>query len=370
MKNSWFAPLWRHKILFTAMVSSLLAGVYWLFIASDRYVSSAHVIVQRTDLPAGPALDLGTLVAGVGTASASRPDLLLLREHLLSVDMLRKLDAQLNLRQHFASPQADLLSRMWRGQNSIEWFHRHYHSRVSVELDDYSGVLVIQAQAYDAATAQAIASFLVREGEAFMNRLAHQLAQAQVTFLEGQVQQLSQRALQTRQAVIEFQNSKGLVSPQASAQNLSAIVATLEAQRAELQTQRASLQAYLVPDHPSIQLLNQQITAVERQLATEQAKLAAPQGSTLNRTVEEFQRLEQEAAFAQQLYQSALTALEKGRIEATRLIKKVQVLQAPTLAEYPLQPRRYYNTLVFVLTALLLAGVAHLVMAIVRDHQD
>ena len=109
---------------------------------------------------------------------------------------------------------------------------------------------------------------------------------------------------------------------------------------------------------------------MEKQIAQEQAKLASPSGFTLNRTVEEFQRLEMEAAFMQDLYKTALAALEKGRMEATRTIKKVSIVQAPTLPEYPLEPRRFYNTLVFILVAMLLAGVAHLLTAIVRDHKD
>lgn len=70
------------------------------------------------------------------------------------------------------------------------------------------------------------------------------------------------------------------------------------------------------------------------------------------------------------MYKTALAALERGRVEATRTIKKVSVLQTPTLPEYPLEPRRWYNTLVFFLVAMLLAGVVHLVAAIVRDHTD
>lgn len=360
--------LWRRKIIGVALIASLVAALYWVVIASDRYVSDAHVIIQRTDLPGGQGMDFSTLLAGVG--NGSRADQLLLRDHLLSIDMLRKLDQTLGLRAHFSDSGRDLLSRMWFEDASIEWFHRHYLRRVQVEFDDYAGVLVIKAQAYDPNMAQRITAMLVQEGERFMNQLAHQLAEAQVSFLEQQVVQMNDRVLQTRRSVLDFQNKKGLVSPQATAESIAAIVSRLEAQRSDLQTQRASLQAYLVPDHSNIVMLNQQIAAVEQQIAQEQAKLAAPNGKTLNRTVEEFQRLELEAAFAQDVYKTALAALEKGRIEATRTIKKVSVLQAPTLPEYPLEPRRYYNTLVFLLVAMLLAGIAHLLVAIVRDHTD
>lgn len=359
--------LLNRPMVSAALIASLLAAVYWLAIASDRFVSESHVIIQRTDLPGGQSIDFASLLGG---ASNSRADQLLLRDYLLSVDMLQKLDATLQLRAHYSATSRDPLARMWSQDLSMEWFHRYYLSRVSVELDEFSGVLIIRAQGFDAKTAHAITTLLVQEGERFMNGMAHSLAQGQVAFLEGQVTQMNQRALQARQAVLRYQNKAGLVSPQATAENIAGIVAKLQTQRAELQTQRSAALAYLVPGHANIVQLNQQIAAVEKQMSQEQAKLASPGGKTLNRTVEEFQRLEMEAAFAQDIYKTGLMALEKGRIEATRMIKKVSVLQAPTTPEYALEPRRFYNTLVFMLVAFLLAGVVHLLAAIVRDHKD
>ena len=359
--------LLRRRIIGAAVVFSALSAVYWVFIASDRYVSEAHVIIQRTDFEGGPNLDFSSLLGG---ANGGRADQLLLRSHLLSVDMLKKLDAALHLRAHYADPQRDPLSRMWDKDAPIEQFHKHYLERVSVELDEYAGVLMVKAEGFDPQTAHAIATELVQEGERFMNQMAHTLAQTQVAYLETQVTDMNARAMQARQAVLGFQNKNGLVSPQATAENISGIVAKLEAQRTELETQRSALQSYLVPSHPSIVQIDQQIAAVGKQLAQEQARLTSPRGKTLNLAVEEFQRLEMQAAFTQDVYKTALVALEKGRIEATRTIKKVSVLQAPTAPEYPLQPRRLYNTLVFMLVAMLLAGVAHLLAAIVRDHTD
>lgn len=368
VRHEMAPAIFRRRIIGAAVIASLLAALYWVVIASDRYVSESHVIIQRTDLAAGQTVDFSTLVAGVG--GGSRADQLLLRDHLLSVDMLKKLDAGLKLREHYSDSSRDPLSRMWFEDASIESFHRHYLSRVSVEYDDYAGVLMIKAQAYEPRMAHAIATMLVQEGEQFMNQMAHSLAQAQVGYLEQQVVQMNGRAMRARRALLDYQNSKGMVSPQASAESIAAIVARLEGQRTDLQTQRNSLLTYLVPDHPNVVMLNQQIAAVEKQISQEQARLAAPTGKTLNRAVEEFQRLEMDAAFAQDIYKTALVALEKGRVEATRTIKKVSALQAPTLPEYPMEPRRYYNTLVFLLVALLLAGVVHLLATIVRDHTD
>jgi capsular polysaccharide transport system permease protein len=358
----------QQRTLSAAIIACLLAILYWGFIASDRYVSEARVIIQRTDLAGSQSIDFGSLLTG--SAGGNHADQLLLRDHLLSVDMLNKLDSRLNLRAHYSDRERDPLSRMWSKDTPQEWFHHHYLSRVSIELDDYAGVLVIKAQGYDPQTAHAITSMLVEEGERKMNAMAHQLAQEQVSFVEKQVAQIAERFQQARRDLISYQNKKGMVSPQSTAENLVGTINRLEAQRTEFQTRRSSLLGYLAPKAPGVVELDLQLAAIEKQIAQEQGRLAAPSGKTLNSTVEEYQRLEMAERFAQDVYKTALVALEKGRVEATRTIKKVSVLQRPTLPQYPLEPNRYYNIIVFTLVTLLLAGIVHLLAAIVRDHKD
>lgn len=368
IRENWLGiRLFTHLIRLT-LVLSVLGALYWLLLASDRYVSETSLIIRKTDSVNAPSLDISMLVSGVG--GVNRSDQLLLREYLLSVDMLNKLDAALHLREHYSNHQHDLLSRMWFQDASIEWFHRYYLSRVSVEYDDFAGVLRIDAQAFDAETAQAIAHLLVQEGERYMNQLGHELAQAQVDFLTTQVNLAQLRFQQARQALLQFQNNKGLVSPQGTVETISTIIAKLEEQRSQLTTQIASLPKTISPNHPNLLLLKQSLAAIDRQIADEKSRLASASGHALNSTAEEFQRLQMEATFTQDLYKAALTTLEKGRMDATRMLEKVSVLQAPTHPEYPMQPRRLYNTLLTLLGGLMLAGILKLLESIIRDHID
>ena len=70
----------RQGVFPAALLLSLLAAVYWLLIASDRYVSVAHVIIQRTDMSGGQTVDFSGLLGNVGGVAS---DQLLLRDHLL-----------------------------------------------------------------------------------------------------------------------------------------------------------------------------------------------------------------------------------------------------------------------------------------------
>jgi capsular polysaccharide transport system permease protein len=341
---------------------------YWGVIASDRYVSEADVLIEHTQLGAEKSVDLGSLLGGGGGGN-NRPEQLLLRSYLLSTDMMKKLDAKMRLKSHFSDPQQDPLSRLSPSATQ-EQFYRYYLSRISVEFDDYSGVLVIKAQASDPKTAQAITRTLLSEGENYMNEVGHHLAESQVTFLEKQVASMAARYQQARLAVLNFQNKHDMVSPENTAETDVGSINKLRATRVELDTRRAALLAYLTPEAPGVVDLNVQIAAIDKQIAEQQSHLTGKSGKSLNSTVEEYQRLQMEAGFAEDVYKTALAGLEKGRVEVTRTLKKVSVLQAPTLPEESLQPRRLYNIVTFVLVTMLVAGILTLLAAIIRDHKD
>jgi capsular polysaccharide transport system permease protein len=362
------AALRRRWALSGVVVAIALAALYWGLIASDRYVSEARIVINRTDLASGATMDFATLLIGGGGAGGH--DQLLLRDHLLSIDMLNKLDDKLKLRAHYSNTDRDLISRLGKAEFNQELFHKYFLSRIDVALDPIAGVLVINSQAYSIDMAHAITTMMVEEGERFMNEMAHRLAREQVEFLEKQLGSLSDRVSKARQAVVDYQNSKGLVSPQRTVESLGAIVGRLEGALSEQKARRQAMLGYLSKDAPDIAQINLQIDAIGQQIAEEQARLASPKAGALNRALEEFQRLQLEAEFAQDVYRTALVALEKGRVEATRTLKKVSVLQSPTLPQYPLEPRRLHNFVLFGLGTLLFAGIAHLIVTIVRDHKD
>ena len=73
-----------------AFIAIVLVSFYWFVIAEERYVSRATVVLESPQV-ATPEFSLSSLMGG---GAGNTADLLLLREHLLSVDMLRVLDEQ------------------------------------------------------------------------------------------------------------------------------------------------------------------------------------------------------------------------------------------------------------------------------------
>src|SRR5574343_578207 len=291
---------------------------------------------------------------------------MLLREHLLSVDMANKIDQSLSLRKHYSSKQRDYFSRLGSDDVPQEKFYNYYLSRIKVDYDEYSSVLVVSASSFDPSISQKIVAALVSEGERYMNELGHRLARNQMSFLELQVRDKSEALKRARMSLIKFQNEKKMFSPGVVAQSVAASIEKIQGQLIEIQSKKSSLLQYMSDKAPQISELDFQIKALEEQIKKLQSKLVSDD-SGLNKTLEEYQLLEAEEKFAGDLYKTALVALERGRIESVRTLKNISVIQSPTKPEMSEEPRRLYNIVLTIVVLTLVLGIVRLVSLIVNE---
>jgi len=354
-------PYWL--ICFIAII---LATTYWGLWASDRYVSQSNVVLENPQI-AQPTLNIASLIGGGATGSG---DMLLLRDYLLSVDMLKNIDTELGFRMHYSNKNLDIFSRLSDDQAPIEELHHYYLKQVSVELDEYAQILRIKAIAYSPEMSHAITTLLLKLGEAHMNAMGQRLAEEQVRFLEKQVKQLNDGFTVARQALLDYQNEKGLVSPAGTIESLNALVASLEAQLTALKAKRTALTSYQSALSPEVMQINREIDALAEQVELERARMTTQSGYALNAVSSKYQTLELKAQFAQESYSGALAALQNTRIEAARKLKQVSVLQSPTFPEYPLEPKRLYNVTVFTIIALFVTLIIQMMVLIIKDHRD
>jgi capsular polysaccharide transport system permease protein len=356
----------RHFHWLIVFFAILGFGIYQGFIASDRYVSEANVVLESPQI-APSMLDVGTLFGG---NNLSNTDMLLLRDHLLSFDMMRKVEATLPFREHYADRAIDFFSRLESVDLPREELHEYYLRRISVELDDYAQVLRVRVQAFSPEMAHAIATLLLQEGEAHMNAMGQRLATEQVRFLEVQVDALFERFEAARRDLIEHQNIHGLVSPAGTVESISAVVAGMEGQLANLKAERSALASFQRENSHELVKVEAAIRSLSEQIELERGRLAQRSGGALNIVSAEYQSLELKAQFAQESYSAVLAALENTRIEAARKLKQVSVLQSPTLPEYAVEPDRVYNIVVFTIIVVFIGLIVQMLVLIIRDHAD
>ena len=137
-----------------------------------------------------------------------------------------------------------------------------------------------------------------------------------------------------------------------------------------MKAKKQAMLGYLSPDAADVAQVDFQIKALEKQKADEELKLTSTKERRLIVSWRSFSVCNSKRSSRKTFTVRHWSRLKKGRVEATRTLKKLTIVQSPSLPEYPLAPRRIYNVVVFALGALLIAGIAHLLGAIIRDHKD
>lgn len=348
---------------------SIVACIYWTM-ASDRYVSEAVVLVQNTET--GGASSPSDLLSMFTGGSGNKTDQMLLIEFLTSIDMLNKLDSELDLRGHYSDTNADIISRMWSKDISTEWFYKYFKNRVTVVYDEYSGVVRISAQAFDPETATKITTLLVQNGEDFMNKLSHKIADEQVLFLSQQVEISKNELLVANEQLLDFQNKRNMVSPTTEVENYQSLIANLEKQKSEILVKMDTLPANLGNNNHIKQSMLTNIKAIEEQISKLREKItnANEKVSALNELADEERLLKMDVEFKKEIYSSTLSGLAKGKLSAARLIKNVGILQSPSKPQYAVKPERLYSIAATIVVMLLVLGMLQLLKAVILDHVD
>ncbi|MBI3156003.1 MAG: capsular biosynthesis protein [Burkholderiales bacterium] len=354
------------KLLLVAL-PLLLAGAYYVALAADRFVSESVITVRQASQSANAVPGAALLLAGL--TPASREDTLYLARYVHSLDLLRKLDAELKLREHFSRRSADLLFRL-DPEAPIEDVLDYYRARVEVLHDDVSGLLTLRVQGFEPAFAQALNRSILDQGEKFVNEFSQRMAREQMQFAEAELARAAERVQQAQARLLAFQTRHRLLDPPAQAVAASTLAAELQATLAREETELKNALTYLNDSSHQVRALRNRIDALRQQLDLERLRSTGGQGSRLNALAAEFQALQLQVGFAQDAYKLALSAVENARIDATRKLKSVVVVESSSLPEEARYPRRLYNLFTLAVVCLLLYGITRLVVTTIRDHQD
>ena len=364
----WFST--RNLRVTIIAVPWLLAAVYFGVFAADRYVSESIVVVRQEgsgmSLPSG----IDALSAMFGSSAASREDQFMLQAHILSMDMLRHVNEKLDLRRAYSIPDIDFIFRLDNDATQEE-FLRYFRKRVEVIVDDASGLLTIRTQGFSPEIAQAVNQEVVAISERFINESSHRLARDQMSFAESELRNARTRLDGVRNRVLKFQEKHGVLDPMAQAAANTGLTAELQAMQARQEAELKGLQAYLNDDAPQVQALQAQIAGIRQQLQAESRRgVTNEDGVSLNVLAGNYQELLAELEFVSDAYRGALTALEAARIESTRKLKSLVLVESPALPESAEYPRRLYTLLALLMGLTLLYGIGRLIVATIEDHQE
>lgn len=347
----------------------LLAAFYLVVFAADRYVAESVIAVRDNGETPTIGVDSLAMLFG-GAPTASLEDELMLRAHILSMDMLRQLDERLRLREAFAAPRMDFVFRMARDATQ-EAFLAYYRNRVEVVVDEASGLLTIRTQAFTPELAEALNSAILEISERFINESGHRLAREQMAFAEDELEKARVAVNEARGNLLAFQNEHGVLDPVAQAVGNTSLTLELQAMLARQEAELKALLGYLDENAHQVQALRAQIAGTRAQLEAESRRaMSSMDGTGLNVLAGEYQELTTMLEFALDTYRLALSGVETARIESTRKLKSLVLAQSPTVPESAEYPRRAYTLLALLMGLTLLYGIVRLVIATIEDHHE
>ena len=351
----------------TVIYIMIVVIFYYTFIAADRYVSNVSLSVKSTD--GSSPISLSGIESLVGVASSSTEDIKLLREYIKSFDMLQKLDEKINLRSLYEKQKIDLFFRIY-SSTSKEGYLKYYRDRIHILFDDATGLLNVAVESFSPEDARIISAAILEESERFINEISHNIAREQLRFAQGELESAKQKYKDAKNELLAFQNEYGVFDPQSLAKTKAGFITEIELQISKKETELNTMRSYLNDNAPEIVALKAELRAHKEQLEKEKSKVASNASQDkLNDVVAQFEALYLNLSFAEDVYKTAITAVETTRIEIGRKAKQVVVIQSPYVPDSAAYPNKMYNIITIFVILMLISGVVRLVRAIIDEHR-
>ncbi len=353
---------------FKTVIYIMIAVIfYYTFIAADRYVSEVSLSVKSTD--GSSPISLSGIESLVGVASSSTEDIKLLQEYIKSFDMLQKLDEKINLRSLYEKQKLDLFFRIY-SSTSKESYLKYYRDRIHILFDDTTGLLNVAVEGFSPEDARNISAAILEECERFINEISHNIAREQLRFAQGELESAKQKYKDAKNELLAFQNEYGVFDPQSLAKTKAGFITEIELQISKKETELNTMRSYLNDNAPEIVALKAELRAHKEQLEKERRKVASNASQDkLNDVVAQFEALYLNLSFAEDVYKTAITAVETTRIEIGRKAKQVVVIQSPYVPDSAAYPNKMYNIITIFVILTLIFGVVRLVRAIIDEHR-
>lgn len=345
-------------------IPTLIAALYFAFIASDMYVSETRFAIRASKSDAGSGL--ASLLSS-SVISAGGQDSRVVVDYIQSQDMLATLEERLGLVKHYSDPSVDAVSRLAESP-SQEKLLKYFRKHIEIIEDGGSDIIVFKSRAYTPEFAQAITEQVIELSETLVNRLSGRIEQDALDSAKAEVALAAEKVRRANANLTNFRSVNTSINPAQETAALLGLLSGLEAKLAEVRTELSEKRAFMKESSPVVKSLRNKAAAVEKQLDQERSRVAGGADDGMSGLINSYQPLALEQELAQQQYTSALTSLELARIEAQRKKRYLVTYVNPVLPQESTQPRRFMRTLTTFIYSFLFFAIGGLLWSALRDH--
>lgn len=345
-------------MVFFVLVPTLIAGFFYLFIASDVYISEAKYAIDIDEDEA----QTGLLPLLAGSNTSKKDKALLAREYIKSRTLLATLDKKLNLKLLYQNESIPSFQRL-SSDASAGSFMRFYNRMVELKIDELASITHIKVRGFSAEDAQQINKAILDHTEHYINELSARIQIDSLVFARIQMEDAQRELIEATQAISRFRNAYQEIDPTQRSTSVFSIIQQLESTLALTRAELAEAQDFMKDDSPKIGSLRARIAALEEEIAEQSMRLTGDEDLKLSDLSEEYEALKLEREFAVKRYELALQNLELAQADAQK--KRIYLLRIvePTLPDSASEPQRGLR----ILETFLISLVAYLVLALIIE---
>jgi capsular polysaccharide transport system permease protein len=347
------------------LLPTLIAAFYYLFIASDIYVSQSKfsVNVEAQNMGGNP---LGAILPSFGI-SANNLEAGLVEEYISSYTLLEKLDKEHNIREIFSNPKGDILATLPKDA-SAETLYNYFINSVKAEYNNTSGVTLLKVAAFTPEEARGLNQKILDLSEDFVNKMSDRVQKDALKFAEEQLHESEQLIIENNRNLSEFRNENKDFDPIISATTVVGITGKLEEELAKTNTKIANLKNYAKENNPRLESLKLQARAIESQIVKQSGKLAGDKTPLLATLAQKYEALLMQKEFVTRRYEITLKSYELEKVNAGKKKKYLLRIEEPTLLDKASEPDRLYKIFTVFICSLIAYTFGGLIIAGIKDH--
>jgi len=353
--------------IFTVVIPTACAILYFGFFASDVYVSESKFVVRAPDKPA--ASGLGGLLKTAGFSSTG-DEVYAARDYVLSRDAAAELNRGDYLLKAYGDRRISIFDRFnpLGLDKSFESLYKYYKGKITVDHDTTSSITTLMVRAYTPQDAQRINAELLSRSEVLVNQLNARGRRDLVSAAELELAEAKESATEAAVALAEFRNRAGVVDPEKQANVQLQMISKLQDQLIATRIQLLQLRTY-TPKNPQIPVLQAGEQSLSREIDQELSKITGGRGS-LSSSAVQYQRLQVASQFSDKQVAAAMSSLEEARNEARRQQAYVERIVQPSLPDDAIEPRRLRGIIATMVMGLVVWGISIMLLAGIKEHRD
>lgn len=357
---------WRWFAL-VVLAPTLIASIYYGFIAADVYVSESRFVVKAPDKRASSLGSFSSFIQGAGLGGGQEQSSEILG-YLRSRDALQDVSRTVDVRAMYSAEEADWLSGFPAplSEGNFEDLYHFYSDMVFAGPDPESGLTTLRVNAFRPEDAQKLNAGLLDLSERLVNRLNERINSKAITEAEERVRLAEQRVRNARVQLAAFRNQSDLLNPEQQGMAVLSVSSNLITQEAAMRAKLAEVQA-AAPNHPSLPAMRKRVAALAQQVAEQTGRAVGTPGGIASK-LGGYETLLVEQEFATQMLTGAQASLEQARAEAVSQQYYLERVVEPNRPDDALLPARMKSILAVLFASLCLYLVGWMLVVGILEH--